>query len=127
QPEDDAQGALALMWELGEWLKTVTGLADVSLTPAAGAHGELAGMLVIRAAHAAKGRQRKVVLVPDSAHGTNPATAAMCGYQIKSIPSTADGFVDIEAFKAALNDDVAAFMLTNPSTCGLFDPKVKEI
>ena len=127
QPSEDIQGALGLMWELQEWLKAVTGLPGVSLAPAAGAHGEYAGMLTIHAAHAAKGRQRKVVLVPDSAHGTNPATAAMCGYQIKAIPSNAQGFVDYEAFKAALNDDVAAFMLTNPSTCGLFDPNVKKI
>ncbi len=127
QDASETQGALELMWELSEWLKAVTGLPGVSLAPAAGAHGEMAGMLCIKQAHAKKGRQRTIVLVPDSAHGTNPATAAMCGYTIQSIPSNAQGFVDLEAFKAALNEDVAAFMLTNPNTCGLFDPNVKII
>lgn len=127
QDASEVQGALEVMWELGEWLKAVTGLPGVSLAPAAGAHGEMAGMLCIKQAHAKKGHQRKIVLVPDSAHGTNPATAAMCGYTIQSIPSNAQGFVDLDAFKAALNEDVAAFMLTNPNTCGLFDPNVKLI
>lgn len=127
QSEGSVQGALALMWELQEWLKAVTGLPGVSLNPAAGAHGEYAGMMAIHKAHEVRGRQRKVVLVPDSAHGTNPATAAMCGYEIKAIPSTTEGLVDMDAFEAALNEDVAAFMLTNPSTCGLFDPNVKVI
>ncbi len=127
QPVSTAQGALSLMYELKRWLSELTGLPGVSLNPAAGAHGELAGMMVIHKAHEMRGRQRKVVLVPDSAHGTNPATAAMCGYTIKTIPSTKQGLVDMDLFKASLNDDTAAFMLTNPSTCGIFDPKVKEI
>tara|TARA_B100001564_G_scaffold358853_1_gene378677 strand:+ start:11 stop:1228 length:1218 start_codon:yes stop_codon:yes gene_type:complete len=127
QDPSTMQGTLEIMYRLQTWLSTLTGLPGVSLNPAAGAHGELAGMMVIHKAHEIKGRQRKVVLVSDSAHGTNPATAAMCGYTIKTIPTTEEGFVDMEAFEAALNDDVAAFMLTNPSTVGLFDPRVKEI
>lgn len=127
QPDASVQGALALMWELQHYLCELTGLPGVTLNPAAGAHGELAGVLVIHAAHAARGRQRKIVLVPDSAHGTNPATAAMCGYEIKTIPSTPDGLVDMKLFEENLTDDVAAFMLTNPSTCGLFEPNAKKI
>ncbi len=127
QDESTVQGALELMHTLQEWLAELTGLPGVSLCPAAGAHGELTGMLVIRKALAKKGSGRKVVLVPDSAHGTNPATSAMCGFDIVSIPSNAKGFVDMEAFAAALDDNVAAFMLTNPNTCGLFDPNVKKI
>lgn len=127
QSESTVQGSLEIMYHLEHWLATLTGLPGVSLTPSAGAHGELAGIMVIHKAHASKGNPRKVVLVPDSAHGTNPATAAMCGYTIESIPTTAEGFVDLEALKAALNTNVAAFMLTNPSTIGLFDPHVKEI
>ncbi len=127
QPESTIQGALALMYQMQHCLATITGLPGVSLAPAAGAHGEMAGIMVIRSAHIAKGRARKTVLIPDSAHGTNPATAALCGYEIKTIASTKQGFVDVEAFKALLNDDVAAMMLTNPSTVGLFDPNILEI
>lgn len=127
QPTSTTQGALELMYDLQTWLTELTGLSGVTLTPGAGAHGELAGMMVIAAAHRAKGNQRKIVLVPDSAHGTNPATAIMCGYETKTIPSTPEGIVDMDAFKAELNEDVAAFMLTNPNTCGLFDPNVKII
>lgn len=121
------QGSLELMYELQEWLGALTGLPAVSLSPCAGAHGELAGMMVIHKAHEAKGKKRHIVLVSDSAHGTNPATAAMCGYKVQAVPSTKEGFVDIEALRNALNDDVAAFMLTNPSTVGLFDPNIKQI
>ena len=127
QDESMIQGALEAMHTLQHWLATMSGLPGITLNPAAGAQGELAGMMVIRKAHEAKGRARKVVLIPDNAHGTNPATAAACGYVTKTIPSTKDGLVDLEAFKAALNDDVAALMLTNPSTCGLFEPNVKII
>jgi glycine dehydrogenase subunit 2 len=127
QPTSTTQGALRLMWDLQNWLTEMTGLPAVTLTPGAGAHGELAGMMVIHQAHKMRGRQRKIVLVPDSAHGTNPATAVMCGYTTKTIPSTAEGIVDVDALKAELNEDVAAFMLTNPNTCGLFDPNVNEI
>jgi glycine dehydrogenase subunit 2 len=127
QDESTIQGSLEIMHQLQHWLATLTGLPGVSLCPAAGAHGELAGMMVILKAHEARGDKRNIVLVPDSAHGTNPATAAMCGYTIQSVPTTNEGFVDLEALRAALNSDVAAFMLTNPSTVGLFDPRVKEI
>jgi len=129
QDERTTQGALELMHELQHWLAELTGLPGVSLAPAAGAQGEMAGMLVIRKALEKRGEleKRRYVLVPDSAHGTNPATAVMCGFEIKTLPSTDQGFVDMDAFKAALGDDVAGFMLTNPNTCGLFDPNVKEI
>ncbi len=127
QDQSTVQGALELMYMLQQWLAELTGLPAVSLAPAAGAQGEMAGMLVIRKALKSKNENRKIVLVPDSAHGTNPATAAMCGFDIVSIPSTVDGFVDITAFAEALNDNVAGFMLTNPNTCGLFDPNVRQI
>ncbi len=127
QPESTIQGALELMMELQHWLAELSGLPGVTLNPAAGAHGEYAGMMVIRAAHMARGNMRKKVLVPDSAHGTNPATAVICGYETVTIPSTPEGLVDMAAFEAALDDDVAAFMLTNPNTCGLFEPNVVKI
>lgn len=128
QPVSTVQGALALMDELAHWLMTLTNTAAVCLTPKAGAHGEMAGMMAIRAAQEAAGQgHRKVVLVPESAHGTNPATAAFLGYSVRSIPARDDGTVDVEAVKAALSPDVAAIMLTNPNTCGLFEPEVIEI
>lgn len=130
QPESTVQGALELMFELEHWLKTLTGLTAVSLNPAAGAHGELTGMMMIHHAHVANGNPRKVVLVPDSAHGTNPATAAMCGYSTVNIASTKNGLVDMDAFETAVaehGENIAAFMLTNPNTCGLFEPNVKKI
>lgn len=127
QDPDLCQGALALMKELEHWLSTLSGLPAVTLNPAAGAQGELAGMMVIRKAHEEKGNPRKVVLVPDSAHGTNPATASICGYSIKTIPSTSKGTMDVETFKRELNEDVAAVMLTNPNTCGMFEKDVQEI
>ena len=130
QPAKTVQGALALMHTLNHWLTTLTGLPGITLNPAAGAHGELTGMMVIRKAHEATGKPRKIVLVPDSAHGTNPATAVTCGYTTRSIPTNANGHVDMDAFTAAvdeLGEDIAAFMLTNPSTCGLFEPDIKRI
>jgi glycine dehydrogenase subunit 2 len=131
QPEETVQGALELAYHLQEWLATLSGLPGVTLNPAAGAHGELAGIMVIHKAHQVKQAQgakpRKVVLIPDSAHGTNPATAASCGYETVTLPSTKEGTVDVEAFKNALNENVAAMMLTNPNTCGLFEPHVKEM
>ncbi|MBK8085857.1 MAG: aminomethyl-transferring glycine dehydrogenase subunit GcvPB [Devosia sp.] len=127
-PVSTVQGALALMDELAHWLMTLTNTAAVALTPKAGAHGEMCGMMAIRAAQDAAGEgHRKVVLVPESAHGTNPATAAALGYAVRSIPARDDGTVDVEAVKAALGPDVAAIMLTNPNTCGLFEPEVIEI
>ncbi len=127
QPELTVQGALQLMDVLGHWLKTLTGMPAVALSPKAGAHGELCGLMAIRAALQARGDARSVVLVPESAHGTNPATAALCGYQVKSIPANARGRVDLGALREALGPDVAAFMLTNPNTCGLFEDGILEI
>jgi glycine dehydrogenase subunit 2 len=127
QPESTIQGALEVIYTVQEWLSKLSGLPHVTMNPAAGAHGEYAGIMVIHKAHEMKGKVRKVVLIPDSAHGTNPATAAACGYETKTIPSTKEGTVDVDAFKNLLNDNVAALMLTNPNTCGLFEPRVKEI
>lgn len=127
QPESTIQGALELIHTLEQWLSKLSGLPAVTLNPAAGAHGEYAGIMTIHKAHEAKGKVRKTVLVPDSAHGTNPATAVACGYETVTVPSTKEGTVDVEAFKAALNENVAALMLTNPNTCGLFEPRAKEI
>ena len=127
QPQKTVQGAIALMEVLSGYLLELTGMKAVTLSPKAGAHGELAGMLCIKAAHEAKGAKRNIVLVPDSAHGTNPATAAFMGYTVKSIPARDDGTVAAEAVKTALGPNVAAIMLTNPNTCGLFEPEVVEI
>ncbi len=128
QPVSTVQGALELMDQLAYWLKTLTGMAAVTLAPAAGAHGEMCGIMAIRAAHEAKGDSgRTKILVPESAHGTNPATAAACGYSVDAIPATADGRVDLEALKAKLGPDVAGLMLTNPNTCGLFERDIVEI
>lgn len=124
QPESMSQGALELIFELQKWLSDLSGLPSVTLNPAAGAQGEYAGIKCIRAAHEAKGNARKIVLVPDSAHGTNPATAAVCGYQVKTIKTNSEGRVDLEAFKEVvqeLGEDIAAIMLTNPNTCGLYE------
>ncbi len=127
QPVSTVQGALALMDQLAHWLKTLTGMPAVALSPKAGAHGELCGLLAIRAAHEARGDARRTVLAPVSAHGTNPATAAMAGYQVVEIAQTADGRVDIADLAAKLGPDVAAVMVTNPNTCGLFERDVLEI
>jgi glycine dehydrogenase subunit 2 len=128
QPVSTVPGALALMDELAHWLMVLTNTAAVCLTPKAGAHGEMAGMMAIRAAQAAKGEaHRNVVLVPESAHGTNPATAAFLGYAVRAVPARANGTVDVAAVKEALGPEVAAIMLTNPNTCGLFEPEVIEI
>ncbi|MCG8490901.1 MAG: aminomethyl-transferring glycine dehydrogenase subunit GcvPB [Sneathiellales bacterium] len=127
QPISSVQGALALIDDLAHWLKTITGMPAVAMSPAAGAHGELCGVMAIKAAHEAKGEQRTRILVPESAHGTNPATAALCGYKVDPVPAREDGRMDMEAFKAKLGPDVAGVMLTNPNTCGLFENDVKEI
>jgi glycine dehydrogenase subunit 2 len=129
QPTATIQGALELMDEVAHWLMTLTGMPAVALSPKAGAHGEFCGMLAIRAALEARGEAdvRKRVLVPSSAHGTNPATAAACGFSVDEVPGTEDGRVDIAALKAKLGPDVAAVMVTNPNTCGLFERDVKEI
>lgn len=127
QPEATVQGALELIDSLARWLKLLTGMEAVALSPAAGAQGELCGMMCIRAALEAKGDARRRVLVPESAHGTNPATAAACGYEIDAVANNARGRVDLGAVKAKLNDDVAGIMLTNPNTCGLFEDEILEI
>ena len=127
QPVSTVQGALDLIDTLAHWLKTLTGMPAVAMSPKAGAHGELCGLMAIRAALEAKGDARSIVLAPESAHGTNPATAALCGYKVKPIPATEDGRVDLEAMKEALGPDVAAIMVTNPNTCGLFEREIIEI
>ncbi|MFB3102840.1 MAG: aminomethyl-transferring glycine dehydrogenase subunit GcvPB [Alphaproteobacteria bacterium] len=130
QPVETAQGALELIDATAQWLKTLTGMPAIAMSPAAGAHGELCGMMAIRAALDARDggeTPRRRVLVPESAHGTNPATAAACGFTVDPIPANDDGRVDVAAFAAKLGDDVAAVMLTNPNTCGLFEPDMIEI
>ena len=127
-PDEVAQGTLQLLWELEEALAAISGMRAVTLQPAAGAQGELTGILMIRAYHRSRGDDaRTEVLVPDSSHGTNPATASMAGYTTVTIPSAADGGVDIEAFTAALGPRTAAVMITNPSTLGLFESRVGEL
>ena len=127
QPESTVQGALELIDRLAHWLKTLTGLPAVAMSPAAGAHGELCGVMAIRAALEDRGEKRSRVLVPESAHGTNPATAAACGYAVDPIPANARGRVDLATFKTKLGGDVAGVMITNPNTCGLFEDEVLEI
>jgi glycine dehydrogenase subunit 2 len=127
QPVSTVPGALELIDTLAHWLKTLTGMPAIALSPAAGAHGELCGMMTIRAAFEARGDRRSRVLVPQSAHGTNPATAAACGYAVDDIPADASGRVDRAALEAKLGPDVAALMLTNPNTCGLFESEIIEI
>jgi len=130
QPVETAQGALELIDATAQWLKTLTGMPAIAMSPAAGAHGELCGMMAIRAALDARDggeTPRRRVLVPESAHGTNPATAAACGFTVDPIPANDDGRVDVAAFAAKLGDDVAAVMLTNPNTCGLFETDMIEI
>jgi glycine dehydrogenase subunit 2 len=128
-PEPLSQGSLELMWLLAELLKEISGFPAVSLQPAAGAHGELTGMLMTRAFHRANGEgdQRTTVLVPDSAHGTNPATATMVGYRTLTIPSNERGGMDLDALRAALGPDVAALMITNPSTLGIFEDQIDQV
>ena len=127
QPVSTVQGALKVMDTLAHWLTTLTGMPAVALSPKAGAHGELCGLHTMRAAHEARGDARKTVLAPTSAHGTNPATAALAGYQVVEIGQTADGHVDIADLAAKLGPDVAAVMVTNPNTCGLFEREIIEI
>ncbi|MBM3502857.1 MAG: glycine dehydrogenase subunit 2 [Alphaproteobacteria bacterium] len=126
QPTSTVQGALAVMDEVARWLKVLTGLPAVALSPGAGAHGEMCGMMAIRAAIDARGESRKRILVPDSAHGTNPATAVLCGFTVDPVPSDSRGRIDLSALKAKLGPDVAAIMLTNPNTCGLFENEIRE-
>ena len=129
QPEKTVRGALAVMEELARWLLELTGMQAVALSPKAGAHGELCGMVAIRAALEARGEapSRRTVLVPDSAHGTNPATAALLGFSVRAVEAQSDGTVSAENVRAKLGPDVAAMMLTNPNTCGLFEREITEI
>ncbi len=127
QPVSTIQGALGLIDHLAHWLKMLTNMPAVAMSPKAGAHGELCGLMAIKAAHEAHGQKRNVVLVPESAHGTNPATAALVGYTVEEVPANDRGRVDLEALKAKLGPHVAAIMLTNPNTCGLFESEMLEI
>ena len=127
QPEETAQGALELIDLLAHWLTTLCNMPAVAMSPAAGAHGELCGLMCIRAALEDWGDPREVVLVPESAHGTNPATAAMCGYRVEDIAADDSGRVDVAALAGRLGPDVAGIMLTNPNTCGLFENDIVEI
>ncbi len=128
QPIETVQGSLALMYELQEWLKEIGGFAGVTLQPAAGAHGELTGVLIIRAYHEARGdTKRNKILIPDSAHGTNPATSSMSGLKVVELKSDERGNIDVEALRAECDETLAGLMLTNPNTLGLFDENVEEV
>jgi glycine dehydrogenase subunit 2 len=127
QPVETVQGALAVISQLADWLMALTGMAAVAMTPKAGAHGELCGVLCIKAALEARGDPRTVLLVPESAHGTNPATAAFAGFSVESIPAGLDGRVDLGALQSRLGPDIAGVMITNPNTCGLFERDMKAI
>jgi len=127
QPEALAQGALRILEALESALAEITGMDAVTLQPAAGAHGELTGILLVRANHTAQGHPRKKILVPDSAHGTNPATAAMAGYAVENIKSNDSGMIDPAALASVVNEDVAALMVTNPNTLGVFEKDIRKI
>jgi len=127
QNEEFAQGALELMYNLQEQLKEITGMNAISLQPAAGAHGEFAGMLIVKKYFEKIGEKRTKVIIPDSAHGTNPATAKMCGFDTVEIKSNSDGLVDVEELKRVLDNETAAIMMTNPNTLGLFEENILEI
>ncbi len=127
QAEETVQGALQLLYELQELLKEIVGMPAITLQPAAGAHGELTGCLMIRKYHRVRGESRSTMLVPDSAHGTNPASVAIAGMKTVEVKSNAAGLVDLEDLKAKLNEDVAGLMLTNPSTLGIFEQNILEI
>lgn len=129
QPESTVQGALELMWRLERYLGEIAGLDAVSLQPSAGAQGELTGLMLIKAYHEAhgEGAQRTEIIIPDSAHGTNPASASMCGFRVVSVPSTARGGMDLAALRRAAGPATAGLMLTNPNTLGLFDENIAEI
>ena len=128
QPVETVQGSLALMFEMQEWLKEISGFAAVTLQPAAGAHGEFTGTLIMRAYHLSRGDTKRVkMLIPDAAHGTNPASAGMNGLEVVTIPSDSNGNVDLEALAAACDETVLGMMLTNPNTLGLFDQHIEEV
>src|ERR1700728_2166988 len=127
QPESLSQGALGIMKLLSECLIEITGMDTITLQPAAGAHGEFTGILLARAYHQSQGNPRKKILIPDYAHGTNPATAAVCGYQVANLKSNAQGMVDLAELERMVDGDVAALMLTNPSTIGVFESDIHKI
>lgn len=127
QPEETVQGALKLMYELGEYLEEIGGVDAVTLQPAAGAQGELTGLLITRAYHAKNGNPRSKIIIPDSAHGTNPASVTITGYQVVQVKSNQKGLVDLDELKKALDEEVACFMLTTPNTLGLFESQIEEI
>ncbi len=127
QPVALSQGALEIMRLLQDCLVEITGMDAITLQPAAGAHGEFTGILLVRAYHQSKGNARRHILIPDSAHGTNPATAAVCGYEVVNLKSNAEGGVDLAALEALVNEDTAALMLTNPSTIGVFESEIHKI
>src|SRR3712207_5825958 len=127
QDPERAQGALRLMWELQQALGEIAGLPHVHLQPSAGSHGELAGVLLTRAYHESRGDHRTKVLTPDTAHGTNPATVTMAGYEVVKVGANANGGVDVEDLRRKADGEVACLMLTNPNTQGLFDPAIEKI
>ncbi len=127
QDERDVQGLLEMMHRLKQYLAQIAGLADVSLQPAAGAHGEMTGLMMINAYHRSNGEERKIVLTPDSAHGTNPASCTICGREAASVRSKADGRVDLDDLRSKVDDNTAALMITNPNTVGVFDEQIAEI
>ncbi len=127
QPEESIQGALELLYTLQNDLAALTGMAQMTLQPAAGAHGEWTGLMLIKAYHESRGEQRTKVIVPDSSHGTNPASAAVAGFDTVTIKSNSRGMIDLDALRAAVGEDTAALMLTNPSTLGLFEEQIEEI
>lgn len=127
QPEDQVQGALALLWDLEKALAEITGMSRVTFQPAAGAQGELTGLLMMRAFHTHNADRRSVVLIPDSAHGTNPASVRLAGYQVRQVPSDRRGLIDLAALRSACDSSVVGIMLTNPNTLGLFERDITEI
>ncbi len=128
QPEETIQGNLLLMYQLQEWLKEISGFAGVSLQPAAGAHGELVGVLIIRAYHKSRGDAKRTrIIIPDSAHGTNPASSAMSGFEVVNVPTGSSGNIDLESLKPLCDDRLAGLMITNPNTLGLFDQNILQV
>jgi glycine dehydrogenase subunit 2 len=127
QPEKISQGALRVMKTLADCLLDITGMDAITLQPAAGAHGEMTGIMLMHAYLHSKGNPRKKILIPDSAHGTNPATAAICGYAVENLKSNSNGMVDISALEAQMNEDIAGLMLTNPNTLGIFEQEIHKI
>jgi len=127
QDETSVQGILKILYELGEDLKTISGMDGITLQPAAGAHGELTGILMCRAYHTNNGNPRKKILVPDSSHGTNSATAAMCGYKVVTMASNSSGTIDLDILDRNMDEDVAALMITNPNTLGIFEDEINDI